>query len=93
MVDSTMAVLTRGASRNLVESTTINFWMTQVCYHLQLIFGCNKPNISAMIDLAMAVLTRGASRNLVDSIAVNLQLKQVEFICCSLTIETKELEC
>ena len=46
-----------------------------------------------MIDLAMAVLTRGASRNLVDSIAVNLQLKQVEFICCSLTIETKELEC
>jgi len=41
----------------------------------------------------MAVLTRGASRILVDSIAVDLQLKQVKFICCSFTIETKELEC
>ena len=41
----------------------------------------------------MAVLTRGASRILVDSIAVDLQLKQVEFICCLFTIETKVLEC
>ena len=46
-----------------------------------------------MVDSTMAVLTRGASRILVDSIAIDLQLKQVEFICCSLTIETKELEC
>jgi hypothetical protein len=45
-----------------------------------------------MVDSTMAVLTRGASRNLVDSIAIDLQ-QQVEFICCSLTIETKELEC
>jgi hypothetical protein len=46
-----------------------------------------------MVDSTMAVSTRGASRILVDSIAIDLQLKQVEFICCSLTIETKELEC
>ena len=80
MVDSTMAVLTRGASRNLVESTTINFWMTQVCYHLQLIFGCNKPNISAMVYSTMAVSTRGASRFLVESTTVDLWLKQFAFI-------------
>ena len=41
----------------------------------------------------MAVSTRCASTILVDSIAIDLQLKQVEFICCSLTIETKELKC
>ena len=46
-----------------------------------------------MVDSTMAVLTRVASRILVDSIAIDLPLKQVEFICCSLTIETKELEC
>ena len=46
-----------------------------------------------LVDSTMAVSTRGASRILVDSIAIDLQLKQVEFICCSLTIETKELEC
>ena len=41
----------------------------------------------------MAVSTRGASRILVNSIAIGIQLEQVEFICCSLTIETKGLEC
>jgi len=41
----------------------------------------------------MAVSTRGASIILVDSIAIDLKLKQVEFICFSLTIETKELKC
>jgi len=46
-----------------------------------------------MVDSTMAVLTRVASRILVDSIAIDLQLKQAEFICCSLTIETNELEC
>jgi len=46
-----------------------------------------------MVDSTTAVWTRVASRNLVDSIAIDLQLEQVEFICCSLTIETKELEC
>ena len=45
-----------------------------------------------MVDSTMAVLTRGASRIMVDSIAIDLQ-QQVEFIRCSLTFETKELEC
>jgi len=48
---------------------------------------------STMAVSTMAVSTRGASRILVDSIAMDLQLKQVEFIRCSLTFETKELEC
>ena len=66
----------------------VEFWLNQP----RLISGWNKPNIYAMVDSTMAVLTRGASRIMVDSIAIDLQ-QQVEFIYCSLTIETKELEC
>ena len=75
----------------MVESTTVDSWMKQSVIISS--WSLDKPNIYAVVDSAMAVLTRGASRILVDLIAVDLQLKQVEFICCSFTIETKELEC